>query len=127
MIQVQTLLKVADNSGGKVVRCLKILKKGTKPRYGKIGDLIVVSVQKIRAKNKLTSKVKKGDVLYAVIIKTKNGLNRKLGLSYSFNENSVVLLNKQFKPLASRVLGLVPRELRNEKFSKIISLSSGTI
>ncbi len=127
MIQVQTLLKVADNSGGKVVRCLKILKKGTKPRYGKIGDVIVVSVQKIRAKNKLTSKVKKGDVLYAVIIKTKNGLNRKLGLYYSFNENSVVLLNKQFKPLASRVLGLVPRELRNEKFSKIISLSSGTI
>ena len=127
MIQVQTLLKVADNSCGKVVRCLKILKKGTKPRYGKIGDVIVVSVQKIRAKNKLTSKVKKGDVLYAVIIKTKNGLNRKLGLSYSFNENSVVLLNKQFKPLASRVLGLVPRELRNEKFSKIISLSSGTI
>ena len=127
MIQVQTLLKVADNSGGKVVRFLKILKKGTKPRYGKIGDVIVVSVQKIRAKNKLTSKVKKGDVLYAVIIKTKNGLNRKLGLSYSFNENSVVLLNKQFKPLASRVLGLVPRELRNEKFSKIISLSSGTI
>ena len=127
MIQVQTLLKVADNSGGKVVRCLKILKKGTKPRYGKIGDVIVVSVQKIRAKNKLTYKVKKGDVLYAVIIKTKNGLNRKLGLSYSFNENSVVLLNKQFKPLASRVLGLVPRELRNEKFSKIISLSSGTI
>jgi large subunit ribosomal protein L14 len=127
MIQVQTLLKVADNSGGKVVRCLKILKKGTKPRYGKIGDVIVVSVQKIRAKNKLTSKVKKGDVLYSVIIKTKNGLNRKLGLSYSFNENSVVLLNKQFKPLASRVLGLVPRELRNEKFSKIISLSSGTI
>ena len=127
MIQVQTLLKVADNSGGKVVRCLKILKKVTKPRYGKIGDVIVVSVQKIRAKNKLTSKVKKGDVLYAVIIKTKNGLNRKLGLSYSFNENSVVLLNKQFKPLASRVLGLVPRELRNEKFSKIISLSSGTI
>ena len=63
MIQVQTLLKVADNSGGKVVRCLKILKKGTKPRYGKIGDVIVVSVQKIRAKNKLTSKVKKGDVL----------------------------------------------------------------
>ena len=106
---------------------LKILKKGTKPRYGKIGDVIVVSVQKIRAKNKLTSKVKKGDVLYAVIIKTKNGLNRKSGLSYSFNENSVVLLNKQFKPLASRVLGLVPRELRNEKFSKIISLSSGTI
>ena len=127
MIQVKTLLKVADNSGGKVGRCLKILKKGTKPRYGKIGDVIVVSVQKIRSKNKLTSKVKKGDVLYAVIVKTKSVSNRKIGLCYSFNENAVVLLTKQLKPLASRVLGLVPRELRNEKFSKIIALASGII
>ena len=62
MIQIQTLLKVADNSGGKLVRCIKILKKGAKTRYAKVGDIIVVSVQQIRAKNKLTSKVKKGDV-----------------------------------------------------------------
>jgi len=127
MIQIQTLLKVADNSGGKLVRCLKILKKGQKPRYGKIGDVIVVSVQQIRSKNKLTSKVKKGDVLFAAIVKTRAHLSRKFGISLSFAQNAVVLLNKQFKPIATRVLGLVPRELRNNKFAKIISLSSGTI
>jgi len=127
MIQVQTLLKVSDNSGGKIVRCLKILKKGHQPRYGKIGEVIVVSVQQIRSKNKQTSKVKKGDVLYAVITKTSSPLKRRTGLSLQFSHNAVVLLNKQLKPLATRVLGVVPRELRNNKFAKIISLSSGTI
>jgi large subunit ribosomal protein L14 len=127
MIQIQTLLKVADNSGGKIVRCLKILKKGQKTRYGYIGDLIVVSVQQIRSKNKLTSKVKKGDVLYAVIVKTRTVFRRSLGLSFSFSQNAVVLLNKQLKPLATRVIGLIPKELRNNKFSKVISLSSGTV
>lgn len=127
MIQIQTLLKVADNSGGKIVRCLKILKKGQKTRYGSIGDLIVVSVQQIRSKNKLTSKVKKGDVLYAVIVKTRYIFRRSLGLSFSFSQNAVVLLNKQLKPLATRVIGLIPKELRNNKFLKVISLSSGTV
>ena len=127
MIQIQTLLKVADNSGGKIVRCLKILKKGQKTRYGSIGDLIVVSVQQIRSKNKLTSKVKKGDVLYAVVVKTRSVFRRPLGLSFSFSQNAVVLLNKQLKPLATRVIGLIPKELRNNKFSKVISLSSGTV
>jgi large subunit ribosomal protein L14 len=127
MIQIQTLLKVADNSGGKLVRCLKILKKGAKTRYGKIGDVIVVSVQQIRSKNKLTSKVKKGDVLHGVVVKTKSVLRRSVGLTISYSSNSVVLLNKQLKPLATRVLGVIPKELRNNKFSKIISLSSGTI
>jgi large subunit ribosomal protein L14 len=127
MIQIQTLLKVTDNSGGKLVRCLKVLKKGAKTRYGKIGDVIVVSIQKIRSKNKLTSKVKKGDVLYAVIVKTKVRLKRKSGVSFSFNQNSVVLLNKQLKPLATRVFGLVPKELRTNKLLKIISLAGGTV
>jgi large subunit ribosomal protein L14 len=127
MIQIQTLLKVADNSGGKLVRCLKILKKGAKTRYGKIGDVIVVSVQQIRSKNKLTSKVKKGDVLHGVVVKTNSVLRRSVGLTISYSSNSVVLLNKQLKPLATRVLGVIPKELRNNKFSKIISLSSGTI
>jgi large subunit ribosomal protein L14 len=127
MIQTQTLLKVNDNSGGKLVRCLKILKKGAKTRYGKIGDVIVVSVQKIRSKNKITSKVKKGDVLFAVIVKTKSVLKRKIGLSFSFEQNSVVLLSKQLKPLATRVFGLVPKELKIKKFSKIVSLSGGTV
>ena len=127
MIQIQTLLKVADNSGGKTVRCLKILKKGQKTRYGKIGDLIVVSVQQIRSKNKVTSKVKKGDVLYAVIVKTRSLFKRPLGLSFCSFQNAVVLLNKQLKPLATRGIGLIPRELRNKKYSKVVSLSAGTI
>mgnify|MGYP003957854113 FL=1 len=103
------------------------LKKGAKTRYGKIGDVIVVSVQQIRSKNKLTSKVKKGDVLHGVVVKTKSVLRRSVGLTISYSSNSVVLLNKQLKPLATRVLGVIPKELRNNKFSKIISLSSGTI
>ena len=127
MIQVQTLLKVLDNSGGKIVRCLKILRKGKTIRYGIIGDLIVVSVQKIRSKNKILSKVKKGDVLYALIIKTKFPLKRSSGLIFSFPQNSVILLTKQFKPLASRVFSLIPKEIRQNKFAKILSLSSGLI
>jgi large subunit ribosomal protein L14 len=126
MIQIQTVLNVADNSGGKRARCIKLLKKGSKTRYGKIGDLIVVSVQQIRSKNKLTSKVKKGDVLYGVIVKTRSNFKRSLGLSFFSDQNSVVLLNKQQKPLATRVFGLIPKELRNGKFSKVVSLSSGT-
>jgi len=127
MIQIQTLLKVADNSGGKLVRCLKSLKKGAKTRYGSVGDVIVLSVQQIRSKNKITSKVKRGDVLHGIIIKTRTNIRRSSGISICFSSNSVVLLNKQMKPLATRVLGVVPKELRNNKFSKIISLSSGTI
>jgi len=127
MIQIQTLLKVTDNSGGKLVRCLKILKKGAKTRYGKIGDVIVVSIQKIRSKNKITSKVKKGDVLYAVVVKTNSRLKRKLGVSFCFNQNAVVLLTKQLKPLATRVFGFVPKELRTNKFLKIVSLAGGTV
>jgi len=126
MIQMQTLLKVIDNSGGKLVRCLKVLKKGAKPRYAKIGDIIVVSVQKLRTKNKLTSKVRKGDVLYAVVVKTRSSFTRS-GISFSSSTNSVVLINKQLKPLATRVIGLIPRELRNKGFSKIIALSLGTV
>lgn len=127
MIQTQTLLKVSDNSGGKQVRCIKVLKKGANPKIASIGDTIVVSVQSIRARNRLTSKVKKGDVLYAVVVKTKSKLRRKTGLSLSFTLNSVVLLTKQRKPLGTRVFGAVPKELRERKFSKIISLASGIV
>jgi large subunit ribosomal protein L14 len=127
MIQVQTLVKIADNSGAKLARCLKILKKGQKTRYGRIGDVIVVSIQKIRPSPRTASKIKKGDVFYGLIVKTRSPLKRPLGLSFTFAQNAVVLVNKQFKPIATRVLGLVPKELKNEKFSKIISLSSGTI
>jgi large subunit ribosomal protein L14 len=127
MIQAQTLLTVMDNSGGKLVRCLKILKKGAKTRYGKIGDVVVVSVQKIRSKNKLTSKVKKGDVVYGVIVKTKHRLKRKSGSTICFEKNSVVLLNKQLNPFATRVFGVIPKELRTLKFLKIASLAGGVV
>ena len=127
MIQTQTLLKVSDNSGGKAVRCLKLLKKGNNPKIASVGDVIVVSVQNIRFRNRLTSKVKKGDVLYAVVVKTKSKLYRKTGLAFSFDANSVVLLSNQKKPLGTRVFGAIPSELREKKFSKIISLASGNV
>jgi large subunit ribosomal protein L14 len=127
MIQTQTLLKVSDNSGGKSVRCLKLLKKGNNPKIASVGDVIVVSVQNIRFKNRLTSKVKKGDVLYAVVVKTKSKLYRKTGLSFSFDSNSVVLLSNQRKPLGTRIFGAIPQELREKKFSKVISLASGSV
>jgi len=127
MIQTQTLLKVSDHSGGKLVRCLKVLKKGNNPKIASIGDVIVVSVQSIRLKNRLTSKVKKGDVLYAVIVKTKSKLERKTGLALSFDTNSVVLLSNQKKPLGTRVFGIIPKELRERRFSKVLSLASGSV
>lgn len=127
MIQIQTLLYVADNSGARFVRCLKILKKGMKPRYGQIGDLIVVSIKQLRTQNKFLSKVKKGDISLAVIVKTRNLFKRSIGVSFNFNHNAVVLVNKQFKPIATRVIGLIPKELKTNKFSKIVSLSAGTI
>jgi len=127
MIQTQTLLKVSDNSGGKSVCCLKLLKKGNNPKIASVGDVIVVSVQNIRFKNRLTSKVKKGDVLYAVVVKTKSKLYRKTGLSFSFDTNSVVLLSNQRKPLGTRIFGAIPQELREKKFSKVISLASGSV
>ena len=99
MIQTQTLLKVSDNSGGKAVRCLKLLKKGNNPKIASVGDVIVVSVQNIRFRNRLTSKVKKGDVLCAVVVKTKSKLYRKTGLAFSFDANSVVLLSNQKKTI----------------------------
>lgn len=127
MIQTQTLVRIADNSGGKFAKCLKILKKGTRPKYGKIGDIIVVSIKKLRNRNRITSKVKKGDVLKGVLVKTREKFRRSGGIFFRFDYNAVVLLDKQFKPLASRVLGLIPKELKTDKFSKILALSSGTI
>jgi large subunit ribosomal protein L14 len=127
MIQPQTVLKIADNSGGKLARCIKVLKKGAQPRYGRVGDFIVVSIIQLRNKNRLTSKVKRGDVLKGVIVKTRSKFVRENGLSYNFQQNAIVLVDKQFKPLATRVIGLIPKELKMTKFSKIISLSAGTL
>lgn len=127
MIQIQSYLNVNDNSGGKTVKCIATTKKGSFTRFANIGELIVVSVKNLRAKNRFRSKVKKKEVVYALVIKTKSGLKRKNGLQIRFNTNSVVLLNSQFKPFATRVFGVVPQELRDSKFFKLIALSSGVI
>lgn len=127
MIQTQTLLKVSDNSGGKLARCLKVLKKGTNPKYAKVGDLVIVSIQSIRSRNKITSKVKKGDVVNAVVVKTLTPLKRITGLMTHFTQNAVVILTKQKKPLGTRVFGVVPKELRFKKFTKILTLAAGVV
>ena len=126
MIQQQTILKVADNSGAKYVKCIKVL-GGFKRQFAYTGDIIVVSVVKLRNKSKLNSKVKKGEVYKALIIKTKNYISRKSGLKSLFKENVVCLLNKQGKPLATRIFSLVPLELKKHKWIKISSLSPGFI
>lgn len=126
MIQQQTILKVLDNSGAKNVKCIKIL-GGYKKKIGKIGNLIIVSVQNLRNKSKKTSKVKKGEVYNAIIIKTKTKSLNKDGSVFFFNHNAVSLLNKQKKPLASRILSPVPKQFKRGKFSKIASISLGSI
>ena len=120
MIQQQTVLNVSDNSGAKLVKCIKVL-GGFKKKTAKIGDIIVVSVSKLRNKSKKTSKVKKGEVLKALIIRTKFKKSKSDGSFMWFGNNSVSLLNKQNKPIASRVLGPLPAFSIPVNFSKIAS------
>jgi len=127
MITNQTILNVTDNSGAKLVRCFKIFKKGSKPRYCRIGDIILGSVIKLRLKNRNLSKVKKGDLVFAVVVRSRAFINRKIGLNLSFSSNSIILLNKQKKPIGTRVLGFVAFELRAKKFSKILSMAKGVV
>jgi len=118
MIQAQTKLKVADNSGAKVLSCIKVL-GGSKRRYASVGDIIVVSVKEAMP----NSKVKKGDVVRAVIVKTVKSIRRADGSYISFDDNSAVLINQQREPIGTRIFGPVARELRTKKFMKIISLA----
>ena len=118
MIQMNTQLNVADNSGARKVMCIKVL-GGSKRRYARIGDVIVVSV-----KNAIPhGKVKKGEVLKALIVRTKSGVRRADGSLIRFEGNAAVLLNNQLQPIGTRVFGPVTRELRTEKFMKIASLA----
>jgi large subunit ribosomal protein L14 len=126
MIQQQTILKVADNSGAKTVKCVKIL-GGFRKRYAKLGDIIVVSVQQLRNKSKKTSKVLKGGVFWALVIRTKTQYKKKDGSFFLLSENSVTLLNKQGNPVGTRILGPVPKTLKKKKFMKFASLSVGLI
>jgi large subunit ribosomal protein L14 len=118
MIQTSTRLDVADNSGARQVECIKVL-GGSKRRYAQIGDVIVVSVKDAIAKGK----VKQGEVLFALVVRTRKGVRRKDGSSIRFDSNAVVLLNKQKQPIGTRIFGPVTRELRGEAFMKIISLA----
>jgi large subunit ribosomal protein L14 len=118
MIQQQTRLKVADNSGAKELMCIKVL-GGTRRRYASLGDIIVVSV-KVAMPN---SKVKKGDVHKAVVVRTAKTFKRSDGSCIRFDENSAVILNNQNEPVGTRIFGPVARELRAKKFMKIVSLA----
>lgn len=126
MIQPQTILKICDNSGVKTVRCIKVL-GGFKKKYAKLGDTIIVSIQELRNKSKKTSKVKKGEIHKAVIIKTKITKRKKEGLKINFTENAAVLVNKQEKPISTRIIGPLPRNLKTKKFKKFFNISSGLI
>ena len=118
MIQMQTILDVADNSGARRVMCIKVL-QGTRRRYAGIGDVIKVSVKEAIPRGK----VKKGEVLFAVIVRTRKGIRRSDGSTIRFDENAVVLLNAQKQPIGTRVFGPITRELRGDNFMKIISLA----
>ncbi len=118
MIQMRTVLEVADNSGAKRVQCIKVL-GGSRRRYAQLGDVIVVSVKEAV----VNSKVKKGEVGRAVIVRTKRELKRPDGSYIRFDENSAVLINKEREPIGTRIFGPVARELRAKKFMKIISLA----
>ena len=118
MIQMRTMLDVADNSGARRVMCIKVL-GGTRRRYASIGYVIKVSVKEAIPRGK----VKKGEVLNAVIVRTKKGVRRPDGSTIRFDENAVVLLNAQLQPIGTRVFGPITRELRGENFMKIISLA----
>jgi large subunit ribosomal protein L14 len=118
MIQQQTELDVADNSGAKRVECIKVL-GGSRRRYAGLGDLIVVAVKEALP----TAKVKKGDVSKAVIVRTRREYQRPDGSYIKFDSNSAVLLNAQLEPIGTRIFGPVARELRGKKFMKIISLA----
>lgn len=118
MIQMQTRLNVADNSGAKEVMCVKVL-GGSKRRFASVGDIIVVSIKEASP----TSKVKKGDVAKAVVVRTKKKIRRADGSYIKFDENSAVLINANKEPIGTRIFGPVARELRAKQFVKIVSLA----
>ena len=118
MIQTQTMLEVADNSGARQVMCIKVL-GGSHRRYASVGDIIKVTVKEAIPRGK----VKKGQVLKAVVVRTRKGVRRPDGSLIRFDGNAAVLLNNQDAPIGTRIFGPVTRELRNENFMKIISLA----
>ncbi len=118
MIQEQSVVDVADNTGARRVMCIKVL-GGSKRRYANIGDVIKVTVKEALPRGK----VKKGEVMNAVVVRTRKGVRRDDGSLIRFDSNAVVLLNAQLQPIGTRIFGPVTRELRTENFMKIVSLA----
>ena len=118
MIQMQSMLDAADNSGARRLMCVKVL-GGSKRRYANVGDVIKVSIKEAIPRGK----VKKGEVYNAVVVRTRKGVRRDDGSSIRFDGNAAVLLNAQLQPIGTRIFGPVTRELRSEQFMKIISLA----
>ncbi len=118
MIQVQTMLDVADNSGARRIQCIKVL-GGSKRRYAGVGDVIKVSIKEAIP----NSRVKKGELFDAVVVRTRHGVRGADGSLIRFDRNAAVLLNPQLQPIGTRIFGPVTRELRTEKFMRIISLA----
>ena len=118
MIQMQTRLQVADNTGARSVMCIKVL-GGSKRRYAGVGDVIKVAVKDAAPRGR----VKKGEVYNAVVVRTSSGVRRQDGSKIKFDSNAAVLLNVKLEPIGTRIFGPVTRELRTEKFMKIVSLA----
>ncbi|TAG03197.1 MAG: 50S ribosomal protein L14 [Betaproteobacteria bacterium] len=118
MIQMQSMLDVADNTGARRVMCFKVL-GGSKRRYASIGDVIKVSIKDAQPRGR----VKKGEIYNAVVVRTAKGIRRSDGSLIKFDNNAVVILNAKLEPIGTRIFGPVTRELRNEKFMKIVSLA----
>ncbi len=127
MIQQQTILKVSDNSGAKTVKCIKVM-GGFKRKFARLGDIIVVAIQQLRNKSKITSKVRKGEVHKALIIRTKKNCKKKDGSILYLNENAVALLGKRGDPLATRIIGPLPNLLKKKTgLLKFLSISSRVV
>ncbi len=118
MIQMESLLRAADNSGARQVQCIKVL-GGSKRRYAGIGDIVKVSVKEAIPRGR----VRKGEVYNAVVVRSKRGVRRNDGSKIRFDGNAAVLLNSNLQPIGTRIFGPVTRELRNERFMRIISLA----
>ncbi len=118
MIQTETTLNIADNSGAKRVQCIRVL-GGTRRRYARVGDVIVVAVKDAIP----NSNVKKGSVVKAVVVRTKKEYSRKDGTLIRFSDNAAVVINESFEPIGTRIFGPVARELRDKRFMRIVSLA----
>ena len=128
MIQKNTVLNVIDNSGAKKARCIYLLNSGYRKRYCSVGDLVLVSIKELRLKRRKFSKVKKGELLKALVVRTK--ISKQWSYSaevFTFFENAIVLLSSKNKLLGTRIFGCLPCDIRFTKYSRLISLSAGVI